>query len=229
MRRIRQFLNVNPSLWLLGVCALGGSFVAAFLVPFVFDDNIDAAAYRGELARLQATRTSLDHGAKDGVEFYDARGTAELLKYIQGAPNVRWLRFTVSDLNTDAMTIVRSFPELRELTLRRCQRLDDATLTILAGHEAIENLELTQTRVTATGLSALQTLPNLRKLRLGYDTIHGTKLGDVNLNPLIPCSKLNELELQGEWANDAEIAAFKKARPDCEVRSAPLAKDVKQK
>lgn len=191
-------------------------------VAVLFHYQLDADARRMDRAWLDRQRIALERGTADGMEFYCTLDTDNLLARLQGAPNVRWLHFQTQDLTAEGIGRIRSFPDLRDLKLYCCRKIDDKALETLAGHERIERLELTNLRVTGARLNVLRELPNLAHVRLSYDTIHSPELTDVSLGELIPCAKVKELELQGEWANEAEIATFKQARPDCEVRSAPL-------
>ncbi|MBN9122835.1 MAG: hypothetical protein J0I06_27470 [Planctomycetes bacterium] len=82
----------------------------------------------------------------------------------------------------------------------------DGTLGALKKAPRIGALDVFDaTRCSATGFTALQQLPHLRKLTLGRSVISGP-----GANAIAQCKELRVLYLAGAGLNDTELAALKK-------------------
>jgi len=92
-----------------------------------------------------------------------------------------------SKVNLEHLPALAKIPSLRALGANSL-RLQDEGIAVLAENTGLEQLHIMGTRVTDTGLAPLQKLKNLKQLKLTYSTY-----------------------------NRDDLAAFRKAVPECQV------------
>lgn len=92
--------------------------------------------------------------------------------------------------------------------------ITDKGLDEITGLSSLETLDLRATQITDAGLAKLQALPKLKEL-----LVSGTAITDQGLVTLESIKSLRNINLFNcKSITPKGIAAFKKARPDCEVR-----------
>jgi Leucine-rich repeat (LRR) protein len=93
------------------------------------------------------------------------------------------------------LELFQTFPQIRSISLRRCHNITDAGLAILSQLPDLEELDLSDTDVSAAGLRHLTRMPKLNSL-----TLSGVKLSDDAVRAI------NELHLAKLNLSGAEIS-----------------------
>ncbi|MDA8746097.1 hypothetical protein N9N28_15845 [Rubripirellula amarantea] len=117
--------------------------------------------------------------------------------------DVEMLSFTVimlggpvsENVNDDLLVHLRSLPGVKYLMLDGCQGITDQGLVHLKGMVDLEELILSQTKITGSGFDALRKLRNLKNLDL-----QSTPVVDSSLAKLVSHKQLEEL-----WLTDTRI------------------------
>lgn len=114
---------------------------------------------------------------------------------------------------TDAeLQVVKSFPQLRNLDLRRTQ-VTDKGLAHLERLTKLQELYLDSTRLTDAGLGRLEGLKELRKLSL-----NDTEITDLGLGFLKELTNLEELSLRQTKVSEKGAQRLRESLPKADIR-----------
>ena len=84
--------------------------------------------------------------------------------------------------------------------------MTDLGVSAVVGAPRLDNLDLSETRITDAGLSRLHSLPKLRQLRLNR-----TAITDACVEHLVKIKDLRRLEIAGTGLSDSAIQRLKAA------------------
>jgi hypothetical protein len=141
-------------------------------------------------------------------------------------PGPQWLRwFLLDDFFSEATSIyfyrkpvddtgmefLRGLQELQEVNISET-RVTDNGLECLIGLTRLQNLWLATTQVTDAGLEKLRGLPQLKALSLD-----NTKVTDAGLEHLSGLRQLQYLYLNGTNVTDAGVTKLQQALPNCKI------------
>jgi len=110
------------------------------------------------------------------------------------------------------LTVLESFPDLRNLDLSHDVWVDDRALVPISHATELEKLSLGGTSITDEGLAQLTSLRKLRTLYLDHTRIH-----DEGLQALAGLSSLEYLDVSGTSVTDEGISALRSALPKLEI------------
>uniref|UniRef100_A0A5B7AVA2 Uncharacterized protein n=1 Tax=Davidia involucrata TaxID=16924 RepID=A0A5B7AVA2_DAVIN len=100
--------------------------------------------------------------------------------------------------------LVSGMTSLKEVDLSRCSKVTDASIRHLLSIPTLEKLSISETGVTAEGVTLLSSLPNLCVLDLG-----GLPVTDLALSSLQVLMKLQYLDLWGSKISNEGVAVLK--------------------
>ena len=166
---------------------------------------LDDAAFAFLAQNPELEEISIENGAlTDGI-----------LRHIAGLAKLHTLRISPDPgpmkFSGRGLEKLASLPALKTATFAH-SLMDDATIAPLLRCEKLEHLDLSSTRITDATLRTLKQLPALKSLVLQYTTIT-----DASLVDLAECPKLERLDINGLAFSKEAVAAFRKAKPKCEV------------
>jgi hypothetical protein len=202
-------------LFLLFVLAAG--LIVA--VTFVANESERTSRERG-MADLAFQIDQVRHGQTRSVYLYDTKGTDCLLAELEDIEGVESLRLELTDVTDDCIEHLRNMPDLKVLVVYGGYHgLSDTGLRHLSGCGKLEDLSLVNTRVTNSGLEALQEFPSLQSLTLCNDFGGGraSYFTDEAVNPLSALTRLKTLRLSGTWYSEHLKTQLKRALPNCRV------------
>lgn len=209
--------------WLQFSC-LGSMIAIALLVSAVryAQRRIDEHFRREERVRLERwvaeQKQALVSGKISNVYFYSTAGSDDLLTELAGIPEVKSLRFDLTDLTDKGCETIARLPNLTSLTLYGgMPRVGDAGLATLSRNRSLETLELVNVDITDDGLAALQSFPSLQDLTIYRDPFRPKLLTDDAVTELSKLQNLGKLNIGGGWMSKAAVAKLKKALPICYV------------
>jgi hypothetical protein len=156
---------------------------------------------------------------------------------LRGLSGLRVLELQAGRADDDrARTILATLPDVERLVLR-ASPLTDEGFAALAGLTTLRDLNVPQAACTAAGVRSLAALPQLRAVRLGGATLHGSDvcealvtlpglrsvhlidvpIGDQGLDVLARLAGLWNLYLDGAGVSDEAWSRYFEARPDVHV------------
>ncbi|XAR70181.1 hypothetical protein NMG60_11026956 [Bertholletia excelsa] len=156
-----------------------------------------AAALLHRLIRRRLLFPSLLEVFKYSVEEVDLRGEssvdAEWMAYLGAFHYLTSLNIAdCRKITNSALWAITGMTNLKEIDLSRCSKVNDAGIMHLLSVSTLEKLHISQTGVTAKGISLLSSLKNLSVLELG-----GLRVTDQALYSLQVLTKLQHLDLWG--------------------------------
>ena len=204
MRRIRVFLK-SAAFFSVGVAL----FVVIFRLekdrPMMMLQRAGATMLtnqRGETFSLslsgeEAGDAELRHAAKiktlTRVNLAGSHVTAEGIASLKSLQSLEELDISETPYADGALAVVAQFPALRTLHVRRCDWLDDADLSGLAGAKSLEQLVVLDSPITDRGLSELGNLRRLTHLWLSSCE----QITDDGIAHLDGLSRLEQISLDG--------------------------------
>lgn len=138
--------------------------------------------------------------------------TGEGLEKIGGAATITTLDFINSGINDAGMRSLRGFKKLQTLRLSKKAAATSAGFAVLGDLKAIVTLNLDGTAFDDEAAGLVATLPKVQDLILS-----DTKLTDAGLAKLRSLKTLNVLDVRGTQVTAEAAADFQKAMPQCRV------------
>ncbi|XP_031473006.1 uncharacterized protein LOC116245655 [Nymphaea colorata] len=143
------------------------------------------------------------------VEVVDLKGKsfvdAEWMAYIGAYRSLRVLNLAeCKGINNSSLWSITGMTCLRELNLSRCTKISNAGMQHLQYVQDLRKLSLSETAVTAAGITCLSSLVNLTFLDLG-----GLPITDASLGSLQGLTKLEHLDLWGTEISNKGAANLK--------------------
>jgi len=155
-----------------------------------------------------AALTDLPHLVSLNLE--DSHVTSAGLKTIAeltSLKNLNLLNTKVTDLSA-----LSKLPNLESMKIDFCMQIEAEHLEALAQFPKLRVLGAGGLRLRDAGVAAIAKCTGLEWL-----DIRGSQLSDTGLQPLQSLKQLKYLTLTYSTFNDADLEAFKKAVPDCQV------------
>jgi hypothetical protein len=116
-----------------------------------------------------------------------------------------------SRVSDGELTVLKRFPQLRNLDLRNT-KITDKGLEHLEGLTKLQELRLDWTPITDDGLIHLEDLKELRKLSL-----NNTRIGDTGLVSLQKLTNLEQVSLRGTQVTQKYVERLREALPKADV------------
>ncbi len=187
-------------------CSLRSLLIAITLFCIILGTKVNQVKREREAIKaLQAERVimTFDYLANGPTE---PPGPAWLRKWIGNElfTDVEMVSFKVlmlggpvsENVNDDLLIHLRSLPGVKYLMLEGCDDITDQGLVHLKGMVDLEDLMLSETKITGSGFDALRKLRNLKRLGL-----ESTPVVDSSLAKLVSHKQLEEL-----WLMDTKIS-----------------------
>jgi hypothetical protein len=195
------------------------------------DRGATKSAVPGFDDRVAAVRA----GTSDRIEATAPLGPSDW-KSLRGLAGLRVLVLDRGVAGDAEAAILATLPDVERLVLRESP-LSDAGFRALANCRSLADLNVPQAACTAAGIASLETLPNLRSLRLGGANLTGpdvaravarlprlrslhlidVAIGDDGLDALTELSALRNLYLDGAGVSDAAWERYFERRPSIHV------------
>jgi len=167
---------------------------------------------------LAEQKQALASGKLSDVYFYCTSDTDGLLGELAGMPQIRSLRFDLTDLTDKGAETIAELPNVTSLTLYGGNpRVSDAGLATLSHTRSLETLCLVNIDVTDDGLAALRSFPRLQDLTIYREPFRAKLLTDKAVTQLSTLQNLDKLEISGGWMSKGAIAELKQSLPNCYV------------
>ncbi|HEY1343150.1 MAG TPA: hypothetical protein VGF59_37085 [Bryobacteraceae bacterium] len=130
---------------------------------------------------------------------------------LPGTPVTR-VQLTEGRVTDAELQVVKSFPQLRSLDLRRTP-VTDKGMVHLERLTKLQELYLDSTRITDAGLGRLEGLKELRKL-----TLSDTEVSDLGLGFLNGLNDLEELSLTRTKVTEKGVQRLRESLPKVDIR-----------
>lgn len=142
--------------------------------------------------------------------------------YLTSLPKLRELSLGGNKLTDAGLQFLRQLPQVRYLDIAGAQRTDSGLWSITLSEQGVDAIagimDLTElhaggTTLAANGLRKMQSLPRLERLSL-----QGCKRVTHDATPVLAAmKKLRWLDLKDTGLTEDDIAALRKALPDCTI------------
>ncbi|KAK9275038.1 hypothetical protein L1049_022296 [Liquidambar formosana] len=167
-----------------------------------------AEALLSHLLRRRLLKPSLLEVFKHSVEEIDLRGEtsvdAEWMAYIGAFRSLRSLNVSnCHRITNSAIWSIAGMTTLKEVDLSRCSKVNDVGIRHLLSIPTLEKLCISETGLTAKGVTLLSSLTNLSVLDLG-----GLPVTDQTLSSLQVLTKLQYLDLWGSKISNKGAAVL---------------------